>query len=100
MKAKILGCQKVKFRDKDGESVTGVKIHVIHRASDVVGIAVNALWFPSDSPFYPVVLNATLGSTLDLDYGPKNKLMDVSALDVVLDYNLKPVENKPAENRK
>lgn len=97
MKAKLVGLADVSFQDRNGDSVTGVKAHILYREGSVAGLATAALWFPSDNAFYRVIFSAPVGCTLDLEYGPKNKIVDVAVLpDVVLDLELNPVE-KAAE---
>lgn len=93
MKVKLMGLQDVDFRDKDGVPVVGVKAHIIHKQSNVVGIATTIKWFSLDNSFYQVIKNAPIGCTLDLEYGPKDKLMGVSVLpNILLDLDLNPVQ--------
>ena len=92
MKAKLVSIQDVSFQDRNNEAVMGVKLHILYRQADVAGLATSALWFPSDNIFYKLVSGSPVGCTLDLEYGPKNKLVDVNVLrDVVLDLELNPV---------
>lgn len=91
MKAVLVGVQKVSFENENnGEIIDGVKIHMLYPDEWVHGLKADTKFIKTelfnhfDCNFDDLKNSAENNLEVNLDYGPRNKIVNISIL--------KPVE--------
>ena len=73
---KLVGMQKVDFKDKDGKLVNGTSLYVTYSKDYVDGIAVEKIWANSNAV---IDSNVRLNTNIDVLYNKYGKVTAVMA---------------------
>ena len=86
MKAVLVGVQKISFENETGELIDGVKIHMLYPDVGVHGLKADTKFIRTelfnhfDCNFDELKNSAENNSEVDLDYGPRDKIVNISIL--------------------
>ena len=90
MKAVLVGVQKISFENENtGELIDGVKIHMLYPDVDVHGLKADTKFIKTelfnhfDCNFNELKNSAENNLEVDLDYGPRNKIVNITILQPV-----------------